>query len=138
MPSSEPIVELPPQPIPTGESMPARKVIRSWLTHLMERSTSRALMLLVVDYMIFFALISAAVGLSNGWLRLLAGLVAGFWIGRFFILGHDACHQSYTPNRSLNRVLGRGIGSLSYAPRLTAARIWIGWHLARSRPLFIR
>ena len=124
MPSSEPIVELSPQPIPASESMPARKVIRSWLTHLMERSTSRALMLLVVDYMIFFVLISAAVGLSNGWLRLLAGLVAGFWIGRLFILGHDACHQSYTPNRSLNRVLGR----IAFLPSLTPYSLWDTGH----------
>ncbi|MGL4767750.1 MAG: fatty acid desaturase [Formosimonas sp.] len=108
------------QPIPSTEPMPSRKVIRSWMAHLMQRSTARALTLLVVDYVIFFALIAAAIGLDNGWLRLLAGLTAGFWIGRLFILGHDACHQSYTDNRNLNRILGR----IAFLPSMSAYSMW--------------
>lgn len=109
-----------PQPLPVGQPMPSRKIIRSWLTYLIERSTTRALTLLVVDYVILFALLGAAMSLSNGWLRLVAGLVAGFWIGRLFILGHDACHQSFTSNRKLNKVLGR----IAFLPSLSAYSLW--------------
>ena len=109
-----------PTPIPISEALPHRKVLRSWLESLMQRSTPRALVLLVVDYVLFFALISAAVAAPHWMLRLLAGLVAGFWIGRLFILGHDACHQSYTPSRGLNRVLGR----IAFLPSLSAYSLW--------------
>lgn len=109
-----------PTPVPISEALPHRKVLRSWLESLMQRSTPRALFLLVVDYVLFFALISAAVAAPHWTLRLLAGLVAGFWIGRLFILGHDACHQSYTPSRGLNRVLGR----IAFLPSLSAYSLW--------------
>lgn len=108
------------QPIPITEPLPTRKVLRSWLLPLMQQDTFRALRLLVVDYAIFFALIFGAIALPNGWLRLISSLLAGYWIGRLFILGHDACHQSFTPHRKLNRVLGR----LAFLPSLSPYSLW--------------
>ena len=58
--------------------------------------------------------------LGPWWAKLLCGLVAGFWIGRIFIIGHDACHQSLTPHRGLNRVLGR----IAFLPSLTPYSLW--------------
>lgn len=109
-----------PKPVPVGETMPSRKIIRSWLTDLAGRSTLRALTLLIVDYIMLFVLLGAAMALSNGWFRLMAGLVAGFWIGRLFVLGHDACHQSFTSNRKLNKILGR----IAFLPSLSAYSLW--------------
>jgi omega-6 fatty acid desaturase (delta-12 desaturase) len=37
-----------------------------------------------------------------------------------FIIGHDACHQSYTPHRGLNRLLGR----IAMIPSLTPYSLW--------------
>ena len=108
------------QPIPISEAMPHRKVLRSWLQELIERSTPRALLLIVVDYLIYFALMAGAIAAPHWTLRLLSGLLCGFWIGRLFILGHDACHHSYTPSRALNRVLGR----LAFLPSLSAYSLW--------------
>ena len=54
------------------------------------------------------------------WLKALCGLAAGFVIGRLFIIGHDACHQSYTPHRGLNRILGR----IAMVPSLTPYSLW--------------
>jgi omega-6 fatty acid desaturase (delta-12 desaturase) len=42
-------------------------------------------------------------------------VVNGFIIGRLFILGHDARHQAFTPNRKLNTWLGR----MLFMPSLT-------------------
>jgi omega-6 fatty acid desaturase (delta-12 desaturase) len=52
--------------------------------------------------------------------KILLAVFSGFMIGRIFILGHDACHQSFTPHRGLNKVLGR----LAFLPSLTPYSLW--------------
>ena len=95
------------QPIGLDQPLPHRKTLREWLVPLSGRSTVRAFALLVLDYALFFALISGTIALDAIWAKLLCALAAGFVIGRLFIIGHDACHQSLTPHRELNKVLGR-------------------------------
>ncbi len=106
------------------QPMPHRKVIRAWLTPLVEKSTLRALLLLAVDYALFFALIAGTVWLEPAWAKLLCGLAAGFVTGRLFIIGHDACHQSLTAHRGLNKVLAR----LAFLPSLTPYSLWDTGH----------
>ncbi len=110
----------PPEPIPSGQPLPHRKIIRGWLAPLVERRTLLAVAMLVLDWLIFAALMSGTVLLKAVWAKLLCGLAAGFVIGRLFIIGHDACHQSYTPHRRLNRVLGR----IAMLPSLTPYSLW--------------
>ena len=109
-----------PDPIPAGQPLPHRKVIRGWLAPLVERRTARAIALLVFDWAIFAAIMAGTVLFVSVWAKLLCGLAAGFMIGRLFIIGHDACHQSYTPHRGLNRVLGR----IAMLPSLTPYSLW--------------
>jgi omega-6 fatty acid desaturase (delta-12 desaturase) len=104
------------EPISPHEAMPHRKVMREWLIPLSERTTLRAIVLLVVDYVLWAALMAGTVLFESWWAKLLSGLAAGFVIGRLFILGHDACHQSLTPHRNLNKWLGR----IAFLPSLTA------------------
>jgi omega-6 fatty acid desaturase (delta-12 desaturase) len=100
--------------------LPHRKVIRSWLAPFAQRRTLMAIGLLLADWVVLAALIAAVVMLPMVWAKVACGLVAGFMIGRLFIIGHDACHQSYTPHRRLNRVLGR----LAMMPSLTPYSLW--------------
>lgn len=100
--------------------MPHRKVIRSWLVPLAKRDTWHAFVLLLIDYAIWLALIAGTVYFEAIWAKLLCGLAAGFTIGRLFIIGHDACHQSLTPTRSLNKLLGR----IAFLPSLTPYSLW--------------
>ena len=94
-------------PIPVTEPLPHRKVMRRWLIPLSERTTAYAIVLLLFDYTLLFGALAGTV-LVHAWLgKLVLGMAAGFMIGRLFIIGHDACHQSLTPHRGLNRVLGR-------------------------------
>lgn len=109
-----------PQPLPPEAPLPHRKVIRSWLVPLVERTTAYAVLLLCVDYVLLGATLAATVLLKPLWLKLLSGLLAGFVVGRLFIIGHDACHQSLTPRRGLNRWLGR----IAFLPSLTAYSLW--------------
>lgn len=107
-------------PVSPQASMPHRKIIRSWLLSVTQRSTARALALVAFDIVLFGMLMVATVWFQNIFLKLTFGVLAGFVIGRLFILGHDACHQSFTPNRRLNRWLGR----LVFLPSLTPYSLW--------------
>ncbi|MDF1484614.1 fatty acid desaturase [Ramlibacter sp. H39-3-26] len=109
-----------PQPLSPEEPLPHRKVIRSWLIPISQRTTLRAFVLLAFDWALFIALIAGTMLLDALWARILCSLAAGFVIGRLFIIGHDACHQSLTPHRRLNKWLGR----IAFLPSLTAYSLW--------------
>jgi len=100
--------------------MPHRKLIRQWLVPLSERTTAPAIALLVFDYALLLAALAGTVAFEAIWAKLLCGLAAGFVIGRLFIIGHDACHQSLTPHRELNKWLGR----IAFLPSLTPYSLW--------------
>jgi omega-6 fatty acid desaturase (delta-12 desaturase) len=107
-------------PIAPNEPLPHRKVMRRWLMPLSERTTVYAILLLLFDYSLLLAALAGTV-LVHAWLGKLAlGMAAGFVIGRLFIIGHDACHQSLTPHRGLNRVLGR----IAFLPSITPYSLW--------------
>lgn len=108
------------QPIDPAAELPHRKVIRSWLIPLSDKSTVRAITLLVMDLCILAALLVGTVYFNAWWAKLLCSLVAGFWIGRIFIIGHDACHQSLTAHRQLNKWLGR----IAFLPSVSPYSLW--------------
>jgi omega-6 fatty acid desaturase (delta-12 desaturase) len=108
------------KPIPPGEPLPHRKIIREWLIPLAERTTVYAIALMLMDFAIWALLLAGTVMLDALWAKLLCGLGAGFVIGRLFILGHDACHQSLTPHRTLNKWIGR----IAFLPSLTPYSLW--------------
>ena len=105
---------------PASAAIPHRKVIRAWLAPISARHTGRALALVLVDVLLFAASLSVAVLARAAWVKVLAGIAVGVVISRLFILGHDACHQSFTPHRGLNRWLGR----IVFLPSLTPYSLW--------------
>lgn len=109
-----------PAPLPEGAPLPSRKAMRDWIIPLAQRTYVMPIYLLIQDYILFFAAIAGTVYFDNFFLKLLLGCIAGFIIGRIFIIGHDACHQSYTPNRTLNKVLGR----IAFLCSLTPYSLW--------------
>lgn len=105
---------------------PGRKVVRSWLIPLCGKQTLLPIAMIMFDFILFFGAVGATVALHALWAKILMGMVAGFVIGRLFILGHDACHQSLTPHRGLNRWLGRA----AFLTSLTPYSLWdIGHNL---------
>lgn len=107
-------------PISPQDPIPHRKILRTWLIPLSQRSTLRAITMLIVDYAWFSAFIAATVWFQAWWVKALFGLAAGFVIGRLFIIGHDACHQSLTEHRTLNKWLGR----IAFLPSITPYSLW--------------
>ncbi|NCX66528.1 MAG: fatty acid desaturase, partial [Burkholderiaceae bacterium] len=85
-----------------------------------EARTFKAILLLVLDAVLWILSIAATVYFENILIKVLFGVIAGFITGRIFILGHDACHQSFTPHRALNKVLGR----IAFLPSLTPYSLW--------------
>lgn len=113
-----------PIPLPPQAPLPHRKVLRGWLLPLAQRVTLRAFALLAFDYALLASALAGTVMLAPWWAKLLCGLAAGFVIGRLFIIGHDACHQSLTPHRRLNKWLGR----IAFLPSITPYSLWDAGH----------
>jgi len=116
--------------VPTDESspelrradttLPHRKIIRRWLKPISQRNTLLAVFLLSADWALFAILTAGTVLFAAWWAKLVCAVAAGIMIGRLFIIGHDACHQSYTAHRTLNRFLGR----IAMVPSLTPYSLW--------------
>jgi omega-6 fatty acid desaturase (delta-12 desaturase) len=109
-----------PVPVPADQPVPHRKIIRSWLVPFGKRTTVHALMLLLADYALLLISLATTVLVRSVIVKLAAALAAGFIIGRLFIIGHDACHHSLTPHRTLNKWLGR----IAFLPSLTPYSLW--------------
>src|SRR4051812_42871425 len=107
-------------PVDPHVPMPHRKIIRSWLAPIVARSTPLAIALVVLDFCLFGLALAATIAVGNVLAKVVLGMLTGFIIGRLFILGHDACHQSFTANRRLNTWLGR----LVFMPSLTPYSLW--------------
>ncbi len=84
------------------------------------RSTPRGLAIFAFDAALYLAITAAIVRVDSLWLKLALGVAGGFAIGFLFLLGHDACHQSLTPRKRLNHVLGR----LAFLPSLHPFSLW--------------
>jgi len=112
-------MSLTPNPVPPAAPLPHRRQIRQWLLPLARRLTLYPIVLLLVDWLLLTGCLAGVLAGPLA-LKLLCGLAAGFVIGRLFILGHDACHQSLTPHRRLNRWLGR----IAFLPSLTPYSLW--------------
>ncbi|PMS31260.1 omega-6 fatty acid desaturase (delta-12 desaturase) [Trinickia symbiotica] len=108
------------RPISAGEPLPHRRIIRSWLIPFSESDTAYALVLITFDFALLLVSLAAVIQTHGFMWKAVCGLVAGFVIGRLFIIGHDACHQSLTRHRKLNRWLGR----VAFLPSLTPYSLW--------------
>lgn len=100
--------------------IPHRKIIRSWLSPVAKHNSLLALSLVSFDVLLFGMAIVGTIWFQNVAIKLCCSLITGFIIGRLFIIGHDACHQSLTTHRRLNRWIGR----LVFLPSLTPYSLW--------------
>jgi omega-6 fatty acid desaturase (delta-12 desaturase) len=79
--------------------------------------------LFVAVYALWVALTVFAVRLGGARGAAVA-VVDGLVIGLLFVVGHDACHNSYTPSTPLNRWIGR----LAFLPSLVSFSLWYREH----------
>jgi acyl-lipid omega-6 desaturase (Delta-12 desaturase) len=75
---------------------------------------------------VFLAVVVCYLGLvycalaSSGVLSFVGAALCGLSIGVLFIVGHDACHHSYTSSSTLNNLIGR----LAFLPSLHPFSLW--------------
>lgn len=106
---------------------PSRRALREVLQPYTCKTVSLPLFWLVFDYFLFFTGIVLALLQNSILIQTIFSCLIALQMARLFIIGHDACHQSLTPSRSLNRVVGR----IAFLPTLTPYSLWeIGHNLA--------
>jgi omega-6 fatty acid desaturase (delta-12 desaturase) len=92
------------------------KQLKLELLPFRQRSLGTALAHVIVAWLIYAIALCGAVSPLSFPVRLLASLVAGLFAGNLFMIGHDACHGSYTGVRRLDRILGRVAFLPTYHP----------------------
>jgi|TARA_R110001592_G_scaffold332242_1_gene615514 omega-6 fatty acid desaturase (delta-12 desaturase) len=79
---------------------------------------------LFFDGFIYLAALYGAMISRNWWESIVYAVIAGFCTSGLLIIAHDACHQSLTPHRKLNRI----IGTIAFLPALHAYSLWRHGH----------
>ena len=99
-------------------------MLRTKIRPLRGKSTLKALAIVGVDLSLYLASVSLAVARANSWQGIVFGILAGVGIGTLFLVGHDACHGSFTSSSILNAYIGR----IVFLPSLTPFSSWEAEH----------
>jgi acyl-lipid omega-6 desaturase (Delta-12 desaturase) len=106
-----------------------KRVLDQWLSGhdlklWLRRSTAAALIRASIQALAYVACVALALAPLPYALNLFFGVIAGHVIAILFTVGHDACHEAFTPSLRLNRWIGR----LVFIPSLHAVSLWILGH----------
>jgi omega-6 fatty acid desaturase (delta-12 desaturase) len=93
---------------------------RHALRALHARSSVKGTAIFVLDLIAYVAVIGSCLLTHILVVKLALSIVAGIITSLLFVVGHDACHQSLTPRRWLNRLLG----TLAFLPSLHPFSLW--------------
>jgi omega-6 fatty acid desaturase (delta-12 desaturase) len=100
--------------------------MRGMLRAMRSKSTARALAIFAADAALYAGCTWGALSSARWMTAMLFGTLAGVTIAMLFVVGHDACHGSFTARRGLNGWLGR----LAFLPSLTP---FVSWDLEHNR-----
>jgi omega-6 fatty acid desaturase (delta-12 desaturase) len=84
------------------------------------KSTLKGVLFCAVSLVPYFLGFAGFFVLDGWWLKGLSAAVMTVSLPMLFIVGHDACHQSLTPHRWLNKLIGR----LTMVPTWHAYSVW--------------
>ncbi len=79
-----------------------------------------AVYLFLADFAMYAAATALAASPAPVVLRVFAGFCAGVLLAVLFVIGHDACHGSFTSRTRLNKMLGR----IAFLPTMTPYSTW--------------
>jgi omega-6 fatty acid desaturase (delta-12 desaturase) len=85
-----------------------------------EKSTLKGVLFYLVSVTPYALGVAGFLLLPGWWLKGLSAALFTVALPMMFIVGHDACHQSLTPHRWLNKLIGR----LSMVPTWHAYSVW--------------
>ena len=84
------------------------------------KSTLKGVLFCAVSLVPYFLGFAGFFMLDGWWLKGLAAAVMTLSLPMMFVIGHDACHQSLTPHRWLNKLIGR----VTMIPTWHAYAVW--------------
>jgi omega-6 fatty acid desaturase (delta-12 desaturase) len=99
---------------------PTKAQIQRALLAFRKRSTIKGIALLLLDAVLYLVAVAGAIFAASVWVKFGCSLIIGLLTGLLFVIGHDACHQSLTPHRKLNNLIGR----LAFLPSLHTYSLW--------------
>ena len=103
---------------------PNTKQLRSAIAEYRKPATGLALMIFMFDIIIYLSAIMGLVFLENFFARIVCTAIAGSMIASIFVIGHDAAHDAFTGNKTLNRVIAR----IAFLPSLHNYGLWVTEH----------
>lgn len=107
-------------------NIPGKSELRHKLSSFAEKNLITAARLVFTDYVLFIFGLWLVITLP-GFYKVFPSAFLGVVIGRLFLIGHDACHQSFTASTKLNNWIGR----LVFLPSLTPFSLWnVGHNLS--------
>src|SRR4051812_9483453 len=111
-----------PKTVSTNDSAraDARRTVRVAMQEYMRRDSLLPVLRMLLDLAFLVAAIVGACVFKAWWAKLLMVVPAAIAIARLFVIGHDACHGSYTKYDWLNKVVGR----IAFLPSLTPFSLW--------------
>jgi acyl-lipid omega-6 desaturase (Delta-12 desaturase) len=92
--------------------------------HLKRRSYLLGVGVLLFDASFYVLALAGTIAAPHLRQRIACSIIAGFWASGLVTVAHDACHQSLTPGRWLNRILG----TLAFLPSLHSYSLWQHGH----------
>ncbi len=119
----------PPQPTPppVDRDRPSVPQVRGQVpAEAARRSTGMGVLAFLVAGLLYGAAFYGTLAAPWWPLQMACAVLAGLFIGTWFITGHDACHGSLTPHDGLNQALGRVALLPAWTPFVT-------WHYAHNR-----
>jgi acyl-lipid omega-6 desaturase (Delta-12 desaturase) len=93
---------------------------RGQLRSLHRRSDLKGTAIFALDLALFAGAILLCIASTPLLLKASFAILAGVMTSLLFVVGHDACHQSLTSRRWLNRLLG----TVAFLPCLHAFSFW--------------
>jgi acyl-lipid omega-6 desaturase (Delta-12 desaturase) len=105
----------------------ARRTVRVAMQEYLRRDSLLPVLRLLLDLGFLTAAIIGACVFEAWWAKALMVVPAAIAIARLFVIGHDACHGSYTKYDWLNKIVGR----IAFLPSLTPFSLWdVGHNVA--------
>src|SRR6478736_4159115 len=107
-------------PKPSSPSSDARRTVRVAMQEYMRRDSVLPVLRMLLDLAFLGACLAVACYFNAWWAKALMVVPASIAIARLFVIGHDACHGSYTRYDWLNKLCGR----IAFLPSLTPFSLW--------------
>ena len=104
----------------TVVSAPAERDLRQALRAMRTKSTLKASLIFLADVALYAGFTWGALASEKPVTAFAFGTLSGVAIAMLFVVGHDACHGSFTGSRALNGAIGR----LAFLPSLTPFGAW--------------